>query len=166
MALLMASSSIYANASVNVIDSNFKAAGGAKQDIKSFFKINGRELTAQNRSFDMGSNVVGKTITLASGNSKRYRVGVPEKYSLSFTYLPSFASMTIDGNEARDYMYSLFTLDKNVLVEYLPNYTSSQSDFDYKTALARIVSYSETLLRRDEFNRCYYYDVSIELEGL
>jgi len=166
MALLMASSSIYANASVNVIDSNFKAAGGAKQAIKSFFKINGRELTAQNRSFDMGSNVVGKTITLASGNSKRYRVGVPEKYSLSFTYLPSFASMTIDGNEARDYMYSLFTLDKNVLVEYLPNYTSSQSDFDYKTTLARIVSYSETLLRRDEFNRCYYYDVSIELEGL
>jgi hypothetical protein len=74
----MASSSIYANASVNVIDSNFKAAGGAKQAIKSFFKINGRELTAQNRSFDMGSNVVGKTITLASGNSKRYRVGVPE----------------------------------------------------------------------------------------
>jgi hypothetical protein len=164
MALLMASSSIYANASVNAIDSKFKAAGGAKQDIKSFFKINGRELTAQNRSFEMDSNVVGKTVTLASGNSKRYRLRA--KYSLSFTYLPSFASMTVDGNEARDYMYSLFTLDKNVLVEYLPDYTSSQSDFDFKTTMARVTSYSETLLRRDEFNRCYYYDLSIEFEGL
>jgi len=166
MALLMASSSIYANASVHAIDSKFKAAGGAKQDVKSFFKVNGRELTTQNRSFEMGSNIIGKTVTLASGNSKRYRLRAPEKYSLSFTYLPSFAGMTVDGNEARDYMYSLFALDKNVLVEYLPDYTSSQSDFDYKTTLARIVSYSETLLRRDEFNRCYYYDLSIEFEGL
>jgi hypothetical protein len=166
MAVLMASSSIYANASVNAIDSKFKAAGGSKQVVKSFFKINGRELTAQNRTFEMGSNIIGKTVTLASGNSKRYRIGVPEKYSLSFKYLPSFASMTVDGYEARDYMYSLFALDKNVLIEYLPDYTASQSDFDYKTTLARIMSYSEILLRRDEFNRCYYYDVSIELEGL
>tara|TARA_B110001454_G_scaffold219090_1_gene249852 strand:- start:974 stop:1474 length:501 start_codon:yes stop_codon:yes gene_type:complete len=166
MALLMASSSIYANASVNAIDSKFKAAGGAKQVVKSFFKINGRELTAQNRTFDMSSNIIGKTVTLASGNSKRYRLGAPERYSLSFTYLPSFASMTVDGYEARDYMYSLFALDKNVLIEYLPDYTASQSNFDYKTTLARMLSYSEILLRRDEFNRCYYYDVSIELEGL
>ena len=166
MALLMASSSIYTNSSVNAIDSTFKAAGGAKQVVKSFFKVNGRDLTAQNRSFDMSSNIIGKTLTLASGNSKRYRLRAPDKYSLSFTYLPNFASMTIDGNEARDYLYSLFALDKNVLIEYLPDYTSSQSDFDYRTTLARIMGYSETLIRRDEHNRCYYYDVSVEFEAL
>ena len=166
MALLMASSSIYANAHVNAIDSKFKAAGGAKQSVKSFFKINGKELTAQNRSFNMNVNVIGKNLTLASGNSKRYHVRTPESYSLSFKYLPGSGGMTVDGGEARDYMYSLVTLDKNVLVEYLPDYTSSQSDFVYKTTLARITSYSETLIRRDESNRCYYYDVSIEFEGL
>ena len=166
MALLMASSSIYANGSVNAIDSKFKAAGGAKQIVKSFFKVNGRELTAQNRKFNMNTNIIGKTITLASGNSKRYHIRTPEKYSLSFTYLPGAGGMTVDGGEARDYMYSLAALDRNVLIEYLPNYTSDQSDFNYKTTMARVLGYSETLIRRDEFNRCYYYDVSIEFEGL
>ena len=162
----MVSSSIYANGSVNAIDSTFKAAGGSKQAVKSFFKVNGRELTAQNRTFSLNRNIIGKTINLASGNSKRYHMRTPEKFALSFTYLPGAGGMTVDGGEARDYMYSLIALDKNVLIEYLPDYTTSQSDFDYKTTMARVTGYSETLLRRDEFNRCYYYDVSIEFEGL
>ena len=166
MAVLKSSSTIYGNSLVGALDSITKAAGGGKQDLKSFFKVNGRELTAQNRTLAVNKNILGQNIALASGKMKRYNLRSPDKYSLSFTYLPGSSSMTVDGNEARDYMYSLASLDRNVSIEYLPNYTSSQTDFDYKTTMARVTSYSETLLRRDEGNRCYYYDVSIEFEGL
>ena len=166
MALLTASSAIYANGSVEAINTTAKAAGFSHQTVKSFFKVNGRELTAQNRKFSMSVDVIGNTLTLSSGSSKRYHIGTPETYSLSYTYLPGPYSATVDGKEARDYMYSIASLDKNVLIEYLPDYTSDQTDFAYKTTLARMTKYSETLIRRDVVGRCYYYDVSIEFEGL
>jgi|TARA_R110000824_G_scaffold368843_3_gene558231 hypothetical protein len=166
MALLTSSSAIYANSSVKAINTTAKAAGFSHQTVKPFFKVNGRGLTAHNRSFSMDVDILSKNMVLASGMSRRYQIRTPEKFSLSFTYLPGSSSMTVDGDEARDYMYSLVALDKNVLIEYLPDHTSSQTDFDYKTTLARITSYSETLIRRDEVGRCYYYDVSIEFEGL
>ena len=166
MELLHASSYIYAACNVDVMDSTAKAAGGAKQSVKSFFKVNGRELTAHNRTFSMSANLLAADISLASGNKRRYYKRTPETYSVSYTYLPGPSGMTVDGDQARDYLYDVATLDKNVLIERLPDYTSDQSDFSYKSTLARVVSYSETLIRRDNVNGCYYYDVSIEFEGL
>jgi hypothetical protein len=166
MALVAASAFIHSAASVDAIDSVDKAKGGAKQIPKSLFRANGRDITAHNRRFASESGSIAKNVALASGSSKRYYVRTPEKHTLNFTYLPGPSSMTIDGREGRDFLYSLATLDKNVLVEHLPDYTSDQSDFDYTSKMSRVVSYNESLLRRDENNGCYYYDVSITFEGL
>jgi len=166
MALVAASAFIHSAATVDAVDSTDRARGGGKHVAKSLFKVNGRDVTAHNRKFASGSDPIAKNVPLASGSSKRYYIRTPEKHTLNFTYLPGPSSMTVDGKEGRDYLYSLATLDKNVLVEHLPNYTSDQSDFDYTSKMSRVVSYNESLLRRDESNGCYYYDVSITFEGL
>jgi hypothetical protein len=166
MTLLNASSFIYITSSVNALDSTARTRGMAHQTVKSFFKVNGQELSAHNREFSSSMNFVTKDQVLASGNSRRYIMRVPEKYTLTYKYLPGPSGMTVDGQGARDYMFNLANLGQNVTVEYLPDYTSDQDDFEYKSIRARIRSYSESLIRRDENNGCYYYNLSISFEEL
>jgi len=166
MALHTASSLIYGSSRIVATDSVGKASGATPQSVKSFFKVNGVEITAHNRSFSSSTQSVTKSMVLASGNSKRFYVRSPKSFSLSFTFLPGPGPMSVDGCAARDFLFSLAALDKNVLVEYLPDYTSDEDGFDYESVVARVSGYSESLLRRDEARRCYYYNVSISFEGL
>jgi hypothetical protein len=166
MPLVSASSLIYGNARVVAVDSIGKARGAMPQAVKSFFKVNGEEITAHNRSFSSSIKAVASSVTLASGKSKRFYVRSPKAFSLSFSYVPGPSAMSVDGQGARDFLFSIATLDKNVLVEYLPEYTSDQDSFDYESVVSRVTGYSETLIRRDESNGCYYYNVSISFEGV
>tara|TARA_B100000586_G_scaffold191527_1_gene140999 strand:+ start:765 stop:1265 length:501 start_codon:yes stop_codon:yes gene_type:complete len=166
MTLLNGSSFIYSTSSVNAIDSIAKARGMTHQTVKSFFKVNGRELSAHNRQFSSKINFKVKDKVLASGNSRRYMIRTPEAYTLSYKYLPGPSAMTVDGQQARDFMFNLANLGQNVTIEYLPDYTSDQNDFDYKSIRARIKTYQESLIRRDENSGCYYYNVTIAFEEL
>lgn len=166
MTLLKGSAFIYATSSVEALDSFSKAKGMAHQVPKSFFKLNGRELTAQNRKYQSNVNTKAKTIVLASGNSRRYHIRSPQIFSLTYTYLPGPDAMTVDGKAARDYLYTVASTGNNASIEYLPDYTSDQSDFDYKTARVIVKGYKESVLRRDEDNGCYYYNLSIQFEEL
>ena len=166
MTLLNGSAFIYSTGKVSAIDSTAKAAGRGHQTVKSFFKINGRELTAHNRQFSARANIITKDQVLASGNRRRHLVRTPTSFSLGFKYLPGPSGMTVDGQAGRDYMYTLASSGQNVTVEYLPDYTSDQDDFSYTSLRGRIKSYNETLLRRDEIGGCYYYDVNISFEEL
>jgi|TARA_B110001454_G_scaffold81065_1_gene78156 hypothetical protein len=166
MTLLKGSAFIYATSSVEALDSVSKARGMAHQVPKSFFKLNGRELTAQNRKYKAQVNTKAKTVRLASGNSRRYHIRSPQTFSLSYTYLPGPDAMTVDGKAARDYLYTIANEGRNASIEYLPDYTSDQSDFDYKTARVIVKGYKETVIRRDESNGCYYYTLSIQFEEL
>ena len=166
MTLLNGSAFIYATSSVEALDSISKARGMAQQVPKSFFKLNGRELTAQNRTYKADINIKAKTVVLASGNIRRYYNRSPQTFSLNYTYLPGPDAMTVDGKAARDYLYTIASTGSNASVEYLPDYTSDQSDFDYKTARVIVKGYKETVLRRDEVNGCYYYNLSIQFEEL
>ena len=58
MTLLNGSAFIYATSSVEALDSFSKAKGMAHQVPKSFFKVNGRELTAQNRTYKADINII------------------------------------------------------------------------------------------------------------
>tara|TARA_B100000809_G_scaffold94301_1_gene92924 strand:- start:305 stop:805 length:501 start_codon:yes stop_codon:yes gene_type:complete len=166
MTLLKGSAFIYATSSVEALESSAKARGMAHQVPKSFFKLNGRELTAQNRRYQSTVNTKSKTVVLASGNSRRYYIRSPRTFSLNYTYLPGPDAMTVDGKAARDYLYTIASTGNNASIEYLPDYTSDQSDFDYKTARVIVKGYKESVIRRDEGNGCYYYDLSIQFEEL
>jgi hypothetical protein len=166
MTLLKGSAFIYATSNVEALDSVSKARGMAHQVPKSFFKLNGRELTAQNRQYKSTVNTKSKTVVLASGNSRRYHIRSPRIFSLSYTYLPGPDAMTVDGKAARDYLYTIAGTGKNASIEYLPDYTADQSDFDYKTARVVVKGYKESIIRRDEVGGCYYYNLSIQFEEL
>ena len=60
MTLLNASSFIYITSSVNALDSTARTRGMAHQTVKSFFKVNGQELSAHNREFSSSMNFVTK----------------------------------------------------------------------------------------------------------
>ena len=171
MTLLNGSIFVYGTSSVIVrggtnAHNTIVAANTVPQTVKSFFKVNGKELTAHNRQFNATNNFITKDQVLASGNRRRCLVRNPQAFSLSFKYLPGPSGMTVDGQAGRDYMYTLANLGQNVTVEYLPDYTSDQDDFSYISLRGRIKSYSETLLRRDEIGGCYYYNVNISFEEL
>jgi hypothetical protein len=171
MAVLKGSAFIYTVGNVIVRGSSnihniAKAAQTIPHPAKSFFKLNGRELTAQNRKYKSDIRTKAKTTVLASGNRRRYYLRSPQTFSFTYTYLPGPAGMTVDGNEARDYLYTIASTGSNASIEYLPDYTSDQSDFVYKTARVLVKGYKETVLRRDEGNGCYYYNLSIQFEEL
>ena len=166
MTLLKGSAFIYASSNVEALDTESKGRGMAHQVPKSFFKVNGIELTAQNRKYKSDVRTKAKTVSLASGNSKRYYIRSPQTFSLTYSYLPGPDAMTVDGKAARDYLYTLASTGNNASIEYLPDYTSDQSDFDYKTARVIVKGYKETVIRRDEVNGCYYYNLSIQFEEL
>lgn len=166
MAVHEGSSSIYGVGRVLATDSVGKSRGSVPQSIKPLMKANGHTITAHNREYTSTVDAVEKVVTLASGNRKRFYVRSKKKFSLSFKYLPDRSSMTVDGYTGRDDLFNLASADSDIVIEYLPDYTSESSNFDYQTAVCTVNGYSEQLLRRDELNGCYYYDVSISFEEL
>tara|TARA_B100000902_G_scaffold278922_1_gene264822 strand:- start:4273 stop:4773 length:501 start_codon:yes stop_codon:yes gene_type:complete len=160
------SSVIYGVGRVIAIDSDSRSRGNVPQSVKPLMKVNGLTITAHNRSYSSSTKSIETVMKLASGKSKRFYKKSSRHFALNFKYLPDKSSMTVDGYSGRDDLLYLARTRDDVLVEYLPDYTSESTNFDYKSAVCYVSNYSETLLRRDELNGCYYYDVSISFEEL
>lgn len=166
MALHEGASTIYGVGRVVATDSVGKSKGSGHQSVKPLLKVNGQCVTAHNRKYTSSVGSVEKTVKLSSGNNKRFYSRSTKKFSLSFSYLPDKSSMTVDGYTGRDDLFNLASAQENVLVEYLPDYTSDTTDFSYQHVVCMVNAYTEALLRRDESNGCYYYNVSISFEEL
>lgn len=121
--------------------------------------INGTEITEHNRTFSKSENIAANELQLDSGRSRRYISKNKQTFSLSFSYLPSLSSKTVDARAGRDFLKTLSSLRAKSTVTIQLN-----PDNGYTSYQMYVTSYSETLKRRDVTTSCSYYDVSITLE--
>lgn len=121
--------------------------------------LNNHEITEHNRVFSSSMTTSSSNVELANGNKRRFIKNVKNLYTLSFTWLPSLQTQTIDGRRGRDYLYSLATMSSqfNLSIKLNPD------DLFYDTVVY-VDSYNETLLRRDISTQCAYYNVDISLK--
>lgn len=127
--------------------------------IISLLSIDGTEITEHNRRYS-GEQVINSSgIELDSGITKKYIKQNKNNFSLSFSYLPSSTSLTVDGRSGRDFLKTLASSPskKTISIKLSP------SD-SIKTFTAYVSSYSESLIKRDVRNKCAYYDVTISFE--
>jgi len=121
--------------------------------------LNNHEITEHNRVFSSSMTTSSSNVELANGNKRRFIKNVKNLYTLSFTWLPSLQTETIDGRRGRDYLYSLATMSSqfNLSIKLNP-------DDPFYDTVVYVDSYNETLLRRDISAQCAYYNVDISLK--
>jgi hypothetical protein len=126
--------------------------------ITKLLTINSTEITEHNRKISISEKVAASDIDLASGHRRRYYSRNKREFSLSWSYLPSLQSKTVDSRVGRDFLYSLANGSSvaTVGIELEPGAGASFID-------CYISSYSEGLIRREYETQCSYYDVSISL---
>lgn len=120
--------------------------------------IDGEEITEHNRKFSETFAQNGTDTELARGVIKRYIQKNKRNFNLSFTYLPSLITHTVDGRKGQAYLKEKAEKRGTVAVTIKvdPNETA-------QSYVCYVESYSETLVRRDIQSGCSYYDVNISI---
>ena len=127
--------------------------------IVELLSLDNIEITEHNRKYSGNELISASDVELDSGINRRYIRKNKKSFSLSFSYLPSLSSKTIDLRGARDYLKSIANKQGKVEVSIVLGPHEPIQEYD-----AYVTSYSETLLKRDVANECAYYDVTISLE--
>lgn len=120
--------------------------------------INGEEITEHNRRFDSSFKMNSSDVDLVNGDKRRFIKNNKRMYTLSFYYLPSTHTKTIDGRKARDFLLTLARTPSSASLSIKLDPTEP-----FYNTTVYVDSYSEALIRRDIPNQCAYYDVNITL---
>lgn len=121
--------------------------------------INSQPITEHNRRTSIETNQSGADVELHSGRLKRYYKKNKQLFSLDFKYLPNTHEKTVDGRKGRDYLHSIAQTRGTVTVSI-----KLDPEKGYASYTCYVISYSESLIRRDIPNNCEYYDVTMVLE--
>lgn len=126
--------------------------------IYKLLTINSTEITEHNRKLSVTEEIAANDINLASGHRRRFYSRNKKQFQLSWTYLPSLQSKTVDGRVGRDFLHTLANGSAlaSVSIELEP-------EAGFTTYECYIDSYSEDLVRREYATQCSYYDVSLTL---
>lgn len=126
--------------------------------IYKLLTINSTEITEHNRKLSVTEEIAANDIDLASGHRRRFYSRNKKQFQLSWTYLPSLQSKTVDGRVGRDFLHTLANGSAlaSVSIELEP-------EAGFTTYECYIDSYTEDLVRREYSNQCSYYDVSLTL---
>ena len=127
--------------------------------IVKLLSLDGVEITEHNRKYSGNESISASDVELDSGINKRYIRKNKKSMSLSFSYLPSLQSFTVDNRAARDYLQSIANKRGKVEASIILGPHEDAQVFN-----SYVTSYSETLIKRDVAQKCSYYDVSITLE--
>lgn len=124
-----------------------------------FFSINGTEITEHNRTYDMSEFQQNSDIETSSGRIKRFYKKNKKVMKISFKYLPSLSSKTVDNRAGRDFLYNIALTSPTVTITY-----QDEPSGNVKTFTGFINDYSETIVRRDLQGQCTYYDSDLTIE--
>jgi hypothetical protein len=120
--------------------------------------IDGEEITEHNRRFSESFVPEVNEVELARGNLKRYIQTTDRTFNLSFSYLPSLVTHTVDGRKGQAYLKEKANKKGELEVGI-----KLDPSGDFKVYYCYIDSYNETLVRRDIASGCSYYDVTMSL---
>lgn len=120
--------------------------------------IDGEEITEHNRTFNQSYIQSYSDNELARGVVKRYIQKNEKTFNLSFAYLPSLQTHTVDGRKGQAYLKEKAYKKGSVALTI-----KTDPDGAAKSYNGFISSYSEVLIRRDISSGCSYYDVSISI---
>jgi len=129
--------------------------------LNQLIKINGTLITEHNRSFSDGSSFQNIDIELANGNLKRYYKTPRLIFNLSWRFCPDKASMSVDGQASRDFIYNACIDNTNIILSIQRDRNSEWRDYT-----CMMNDYSESLVRIDMASQTKFYDISISLSEL
>jgi len=123
-----------------------------------YLSINNTEITVGGSNISLDSNFNVSDIETAAGRIKRFYKKNKKTLKVSYEYLASSSSFTVDGREGRDFIYGLAASSPYVLVSYkdIPNGVSEEF-------YGFIDSYSDSIIRRDMSTQCIYYNLSFDI---
>ena len=136
--------------------------------IKTFLLLDGKPLTAHNRSFEVSLSPSFIENTNWNNKKNRYYKRSSESgrktFSLSWKYLPNSKEYAVDGRYSRDFIQGIAD-DPDVHVLKVINQDESGLTPPTETSYNVFVkSYSEKLIRRHIEEEVYFFDCSITLE--
>lgn len=120
--------------------------------------IDGEEITEHNRRFAGSVFQTGADVELARGVYKRYIQKNKKSFTLTFSYLPSLITHTVDGRKGQAYLKDKAEKKGTVAVTLKVDPNEPVQSYT-----CFIESYSENLVKRDILSGCSYYDVSVNL---
>jgi hypothetical protein len=136
--------------------------------IKTFLLLDGKPLTAHNRSFEVSLSPSFIENTNWNNKKNRYYKRASESgrktFSLSWKYLPNSRAYAVDGKYSRDFIQGIAD-DSDVHVLKVINQDESGLTPPTETSYNVFVkSYSEKLIRRHIEEEVYFFDCSLTLE--
>lgn len=137
--------------------------------IVTLLLLDGVPLSAQNRKFtnDMVANFVEQKNWNNSKSRYYKRSGVEKQsFKLSWEWLPSERSQTLDSREARNYIKNK-AMDPDVHTLTLLSYGDNPQDiFEETNYNVFITNYTEDLMRRDLGAGTYFWKCDLDLQEL
>lgn len=124
-----------------------------------FLLINNVEITNHGRTFSSSEGLNVSDVETASGRIKRFYKDNRKFVNVNFVYVPGPIEKTVDGRQARDFIFNLAINSPFVLIEYQDVPQGQSIIFN-----GFITNYSESIVRRDLKSQCIYYDVQFELQ--
>jgi len=128
-------------------------------DLVKYLSLNGSELTVGSVAYSLTEQINTNDIETVSGRMKRYHRKNSRILSVSYSYIASSSSKTIDGRQGRDFIYNLAISSPRVLINYKDDPTGSVNEF-----YGFISNYRESIIRREIASQCIYYSLDFELE--
>ena len=123
-----------------------------------YVSLNNTEITVGAVEYDLIENLNVSDLETAAGRIKRYARDNKRTLSISYSYLPSSNTKTVDGRQGRDFIYNLAANAPAVTVNYKDDPTGEAVEYS-----GFIDNYSEKIIRRDVAFQCTYYEVSFEV---
>jgi hypothetical protein len=124
-----------------------------------YLSLNSTEITVGSAKISSSEVLNVNDIETASGRIKRYNRQNKRSVSVSYDYLPSNSDKTVDGREARDFIFNLAINSPRVLVSYKDDPTGLINEY-----YGFINNYSESIIRRDISAQCIYYQINFDIE--
>jgi hypothetical protein len=124
-----------------------------------FLSLNGVEITNHGRTVGISQTLSVSDLQTDSGRIRRFYKKNKKVLNFNFTYVPGSIEKTVDGRQARDFIYNLALNSPLVAVEYKDSPDGYPLFFN-----GFITNYQESVVRRDLKTQCIYYDVQFELE--
>lgn len=127
----------------------------------SLVTLGGVQLSEQTRSsFQIATEAKKNDIELADGSRRRYFVASKDKFTFSWSWLPSVDSKTLDGKAGRNSLRSLYDNNMGNALTLIYKSLDSNNLPITVTKTVFIDTYSETLLKR---YGTYFWECSLSL---
>lgn len=167
---IMKINNLFGNTNVSIKAIKFSNAGVDSSLIRSLLMLDGVPLTDQNRKMDVAAApVYVENINWQGDASRYYRnsangFAAKRTFNLQWSFIPNYENKTVDSKASRNYLNKK-SKDADVhtltIIKQDQNGTTPYTEEDVDVL---IVSYTESLIRRDLVDDVYYFNCSMSLQ--